>query len=199
MSADPIPPVRVKREKVTTLLVEICNSIVSNPNSLTFTFVRHPFIRLVAVYNDRIMTNFNNWRHEILRRLDKNPEEDVSFKDFVDFLLNNGPGESEHLDTYYHHCDMCRIRYDLIGKFESFAEDTRYILIKSGAYEKIDIFDSQLSWFDSRPYSTTNMETSLPFFRELNKETILKLYLRYEMDFEMFDYSAQHFYEEGRD
>ena len=199
MCADPIPPVRVKREKVTTLLVEICNSIVSNPNSLTFTFVRHPFIRLVAVYNDRIMTNFNNWRHEILRRLDKNPEEDVSFKDFVDFLLNNGPGESEHLDTYYHHCDMCRIRYDLIGKFESFAEDTRYILIKSGAYEKIDIFDSQLSWFDSRPYSTTNMETSLPFFRELNKETILKLYLRYEMDFEMFDYSAQHFYEEGRD
>ena len=199
MSADPIPPVRVKREKVTILLVEICNSIVSNPNSLTFTFVRHPFIRLVAVYNDRIMTNFNNWRHEILRRLDKNPEEDVSFKDFVDFLLNNGPGESEHLDTYYHHCDMCRIRYDLIGKFESFAEDTRYILIKSGAYEKIDIFDSQLSWFDSRPYSTTNMETSLPFFRELNKETILKLYLRYEMDFEMFDYSAQHFYEEGRD
>ena len=199
MSADLIPPVRVKREKVTTLLVEICNSIVSNPNSLTFTFVRHPFIRLVAVYNDRIMTNFNNWRHEILRRLDKNPEEDVSFKDFVDFLLNNGPGESEHLDTYYHHCDMCRIRYDLIGKFESFAEDTRYILIKSGAYEKIDIFDSQLSWFDSRPYSTTNMETSLPFFRELNKETILKLYLRYEMDFEMFDYSAQHFYEEGRD
>ena len=72
-------------------------------------------------------------------------------------------------------------------------------MIKSGAYEKIDIFDSQLSWFDNRPYSTTNMETSLPFFRELNKETILKLYLRYEMDFEMFDYSAQHFYEEGRD
>ena len=173
--------------------------MLSNPDSLTFTFVRHPFIRLVAVYNDRIMTNFNNWRHEILRRLDKDPEEDVSFKDFVDFLLSNGPGESEHLDTYYHHCDMCRIRYDLIGKFESFAEDTRYILIKSGAYEKIDIFDSQLSWFDNRPYSTTNMETSLPFFRELNKETILKLYLRYEMDFEMFDYSAQHFYEEGRD
>ena len=36
--------------------------------SLTFTFVRHPFVRLVAVYNDRVMTNFNNWQHEILKR-----------------------------------------------------------------------------------------------------------------------------------
>ena len=94
---------------------------------------------------------------------------------------------------------MCRIRYDLVGKFESFAEDTRYILMKSGAYEKIDIYDQQLSWFDNRPYSTTNIETALPFFRELTKETILKLYLRYEMDFDMFGYSAQKFYEEGRD
>ena len=171
--------------------------------SLTFTFVRHPFIRLVAVYNDRIMTNFNNWQKEILKRQGrgKNSEEEIKFKDFVDFILNDGAGDTEHLDTYYHHCDMCRLRYDLIGKFESFANDTKYILLKSGAHETLASSnaadDRQLSWFTKRPYSSTNLETALPFFRELQKETILKLYLRYEMDFEMFGYDAEPFYEEG--
>ena len=46
---------------------------------------------------------------------------------------SNGAGiDSEHVDTYYHHCDMCQIRYDLIGKFESFVEDTQYILMRTG-------------------------------------------------------------------
>ena len=148
------------------------------------------FLRQINVKKGSISWFFN---------IGRDPEDEVSFNDFIEFILENGPGESEHIDTYYHHCDMCRIRYDLVGKFESFAEDTRYILMKSGAYEKIDIYDQQLSWFDNRPYSTTNIETALPFFRELTKETILKLYLRYEMDFDMFGYSAQKFYEEGRD
>ena len=174
--------------------------------SLAFTFVRHPFIRLVAVYNDRIMTNFNNWQKEILKRQGRSngagknsAEEEIKFKDFVDFILNDGAGDTEHLDTYYHHCDMCRLRYDLIGKFESFANDTKYVLLKSGAHETLanDDLLQQLSWFNNRPYSSTNLETALPFFRELKKETILKLYLRYEMDFEMFGYDAEPFYEQG--
>jgi hypothetical protein len=38
-------------------------------NSLTFTFVRHPFVRLVAVFNDRVVSsNFNGWQAEIQKR-----------------------------------------------------------------------------------------------------------------------------------
>ncbi len=94
------------------------------------------------------------------------------------------------------HCPF-RIKYDIIGKFETFAEDTRYIIIKSGAQEIIDPFDDALTWFLNRPHTATNKEAALPFFRGLRKDTILKLYLKYEMDFEMFGYSASEFYEEG--
>jgi chondroitin 4-sulfotransferase 11 len=94
---------------------------------------------------------------------------------------------------------MCRIRYDLIGKFESFSEDTRYILIKTGAHDRIDPYDENISWIINRPYSVTTKEAALPYFRSLTKETILKLFVRYEMDFEMFGYSAQEFYDQGRD
>ena len=169
-------------------------------NSLTYTFVRHPFVRLVAVYNDRVVSSdFNGWQQDIQKRTGKRKDEGVSFADFIEaFVLKNVAGDSEHLDTYYHHCDMCRIRYDLIGKFESFAEDTRYILIKTGAHEKIDIFNETFSWFTNKPHSTTTLQSALPYFRQLTKETILKLFLRYEMDFKMFGYSAKEFYNEGK-
>ncbi len=166
--------------------------------SLTFTFVRHPFDRLVAVFNDRVVaSNFNGWQKEIKKIVGKKDEEEVSFLEFIDFVLNNKAGDSEHLDTYYHHCDMCRIRYDLIGKFETFAQDTRYILLKSGAHEVIDIQDEALSWFTNRPNSVTTKEAALPYFKLLPKEMILKLYLRYEADFKLFGYDAMEYYAQG--
>ena len=42
-------------------------------------------------------------------------------------------------------------------------------------------------------------KSTLPYFKELPKDTILKLYLRYEMDFKMFGYSADEYYAQGRD
>ena len=172
--------------------------IVNADESLTFTFVRHPFVRLVAVYNDRVVSsNFNGWQQDIQKMNGKGADDEVTFPEFVDFVLKNIAGDSEHLDTYYHHCDMCRIKYDLIGKFESFAEDTRYILIKTGAHEKIDLQDKSLTWYENRPISSTTIEYALPYFRQLTKENILSLFLRYEMDFKMFGYSAKEFYNEG--
>lgn len=167
-------------------------------SSQTFTFVRHPFDRLVAVYNDRVVaSNFNGWQKEIKKTVGKGDQDEVTFLEFIEFVLTNAAGDSEHLDTYYHHCDMCRIRYDYIGKFETFSEDTRYILMRTGAHEIINIQDESLSWFSSRPNSVTTKEAALPYFRQLPKETILKLYLRYEVDFKMFGYNADDYYAQG--
>ena len=80
-----------------------------------------------------VASNFNGWQKDIQKKVGKKDEDKVTFLEFIDFVLSNGAGaDSEHLDSYYHHCDMCRIRYDFIGKFETFAEDTQYILMKTG-------------------------------------------------------------------
>ena len=89
---------------------------------------------------------------------------------------------------------MCRIRYDFIGKFETFLEDTPYILMQTGAYQIIDINDKT---FTSQPNHSKN--SALPYFKQLKKDTILKMYLRYEMDFKMFGYSADAYYAQGKD
>ena len=38
-------------------------------NSLKITFVRHPFVRLVSTYQDKVLeNNYNNWRPKILEK-----------------------------------------------------------------------------------------------------------------------------------
>ena len=38
-------------------------------NSLKITFVRHPFVRLVSSYQDKVVEhNHNNWRQKILKK-----------------------------------------------------------------------------------------------------------------------------------
>ena len=145
-----------------------------------------------------VSSNFNNWQKDIQKKVGKKDKDEVSFLEFVEFVLNNGAGEdSEHLDSCYHHCDMCRIRYDFIGKFETFIEDTQYILMQTGAHQIIDINDKT---FNNQPNSTTiSKKSSLPYFKQLTKDTILRLYLRYEMDFKMFGYSADEYYAKGMD
>ena len=139
-------------------------------------------------------SNFNGWQKDIQKKVGKTDKDEVTFLEFVDFVLSNGAGvDSEHLDSCYHHCDMCRIRYDFIGKFESFSEDTQYILMQTGAHQIIDINDKTFMG------SVILKKSALPYFKQLPKDTILKLYLRYEMDFKMFGYSADEYYAQGRD
>ena len=38
-------------------------------HSLKITFVRHPFVRLVSTYQDKVLeNNYNNWRPKILEK-----------------------------------------------------------------------------------------------------------------------------------
>ena len=129
-------------------------------------------------------SNFNGWQKDIQKKVGKTDKDEVTFLEFIDFVLSNGAGvDSEHLDSCYHHCDMCRIRYDFIGKFESFSEDTQYILMQTGAHQIIDINDKSISWFSTRPNSVISKKSALPYFKQLPKDTILRLYLRYEMTY----------------
>ena len=65
------------------------NRYLHDEDFLTFSFVRHPFERLVSAYNDRIL-NINNYKNDnYLERvgLQKWYEHDHSFPAFVDLVL----------------------------------------------------------------------------------------------------------------
>ena len=96
-------------------------------NFKSFVFVRHPFIRLVSTFRDKIIQHqYKNFRTRVHYKNDA-PIEKL-FRTFVSMVLNGKFGDDPHTDFYYHECDMCRINYDIIGKVETFKDDMEYII-----------------------------------------------------------------------
>ncbi|KAA1418525.1 sulfotransferase family protein [Nocardioides humilatus] len=95
----------------------------------TFTFVRDPLRRFQSAYQDKIVGS-SGWRAEIQTALGQEPDEDraVSIDDFVtalerqDPLVMNPHWRPQHINVM-----ASLIRYDHIGRIETFADDLEVI------------------------------------------------------------------------
>lgn len=103
--------------------------------ALKVTFVRHPFVRLVSTFQDRVIDiNFKDWRQECLKFpsnkkiLGNLP----NFDQFVEFVLQKMKMKSVnvHLEFFWRRCDLCKVDFDVIGKVETASKDTQYIFNK---------------------------------------------------------------------
>ena len=101
-------------------------------NLLTFSFVRHPYERLVSAYLYLIVENqakgliqYHPWTKKWYMK-------NHSFPSFVNLVLekykmNFVNGHWEPLST---HCHYCEVDYEVIGRMETFSDDVRYIIKK---------------------------------------------------------------------
>ena len=121
-------------------------------NSVSFTFVRHLFERLVSVYQDKFETGSKkNWIYTMyaadildipeassdkteayLRMIYKKvvnlPR--TTFPQFIDYLLRIPVEQyNDHWRTYWLHCYVCEQEFDVVGKFETIQEDTKHIQV----------------------------------------------------------------------
>ena len=128
--------------------------------------------------------------------------EDIeSFSDFVDFVItqhheNYGQGVNAHWKAISQKCHHCAIPYNIIGRMETFDEDLSYIILKLGLENILPIKNvSTLSNTnrDSEQHKANEDKNkeSLEYFSKLKRSQIEKLYQIYEIDFEMFGYSAK--------
>ena len=181
-------------------------------NKLIFySFVRHPFERLVSAYKSKIIDLGDKWcktvgtgnRSYRNYRNRKQIEdyrkvacqwylEDHSFSSYVDLVLNRyskGKVLDMHWKPMYDHCNYCYFKYDFIGRMETFAEDVKYV-IKTNALEgKISIKDSEFQALNAR--KGTNTLAKELFHKNLSKDQIENLYQYYKIDFELFGYDAK--------
>ena len=79
-------------------------------------------------------------------------------------------------------------RFDVIGKFETLPSDTEYIRDKAG----LQIGEGDFPWTNKKGSVT---EVSQKYFKEITRENILKLYKIYQIDFEMFQYSSEEYFD----
>jgi len=131
----PTPPMSVIHAReyhptLSPLQVGSFSAFLRRDDIFKFCFVRDPYTRLLSSYLDRIGRN----KAEKRRLLDQlglagDPiETPVSFGGFVRHVTRQSVAEQDpHWRVQYHQTLQGSIRYDFIGRYERFAEDTRVV------------------------------------------------------------------------
>ncbi|XP_062319597.1 carbohydrate sulfotransferase 11 [Osmerus eperlanus] len=165
---------------------------------LKFVFVREPFERLVSAYRNKFTRSYNTAFHKrygtkIVRRhrMDPQPEalergNNVSFEEFVYYLVDPATQReepfNEHWERVHSLCHPCLIHYNVVGKYETLEQDSRYVLQLAGV-------DSQVNFPSSAKSTRTTEDMAAQFFHNISPFYQKKLYNLYRMDFLLFNYS----------
>ncbi|XP_052796839.1 carbohydrate sulfotransferase 11-like isoform X1 [Mya arenaria] len=121
----------------------------------SFMFTREPYGRLWSAYIDKfLLPDF--WRsdaHAVVNQIRLNATDeqrlcanDVTFTEFLQYIVASFPRNlNEHWQPVYKICDPCLVAYDVIGKQETFANDSNYIMQKVGLGNLIPMSGSKSS------------------------------------------------------
>ena len=133
----------------------------------------------------------------------------VTFPAFLRFILddlsrlknglklkykNGVDNKNQHWDPMYLECDPCNINYNIITKTET---------LKSDVQKVIELLDYKDGTFPNANNSTKSLSTVTGVEKiarnyaawKIPLSTIMKLEEKYRLDFELFDYNFQEFYD----
>ncbi|XP_028169916.1 carbohydrate sulfotransferase 11 isoform X2 [Ostrinia nubilalis] len=173
-------------------------------DSITFLIVRHPLERLASAYNDKIMHAWPKSFHEkmgqkIIRVFRKpsnghpTPTERYPvFEEFVAYVLDEWKSKRTldmHWTPYTDFCTPCQFNFDVILKFETLDEDQRF-LIQLARLQKV----VRPEWRNSgKGPGTLNNISHL--YSRITKTQLEDLYKMYKLDFKLFNYTIDNYYE----
>lgn len=143
-----------------------------------FTFVRHPFVRFLSAYMDKIAKP-GVYRRSVSRRINLRSDGDVSIDDFIGFLEDR-----KNLMLDAHWAPQATLlgfpleRYDLIGSVENFSSDLASLCraLKMDARE--------LPYVPHATGATAGVMS-------LSEEQLSRVHGIYEHDFELLGYTPQ--------
>ena len=175
---------------------------------MLFSFVRHPFERLVSAYKEKfVMTSILDAKGQEERLKEfvffkTNPKyrewykNDHSFSSFVDLVLKEYSRSVQlkwtwkmdgHWTPMSMSCFYCDVKYDVIGRMETFSDDLRYIIMKNKLGNILSVDKKE------RTTGGSPKDDALRYFSQLRKEQIRSLYEVYKMDFKLFGYNADEY------
>lgn len=163
-------------------------------------FVRHPFERLVSFFEDKTRRSVGTGRYFYAKYWNKamkkyrgannvNTNKDViTFEEFVDLLLSTEPSRYDiHWQLYSDRCEPCIVPYDFVGTL-----DDLHVV-----YDALDVADRSQLWVNRGPTGDTR-RAALAHFSRLPRWKVAKLYGIYALDFAMFGYSADEYFDHTR-
>jgi len=162
-------------------------------DSQSFLVVREPMARLVAAYRNKLTNLSSNhdgeyfYRHYARNIIAKyrtgvSNLTEPTFLEFVDYLLNTKPAlYDEHWQPIVNYCQICRLSYKYVLKYERFQEEIDALLhILEGSKTK-----SLIPWMNKSLSSENLVKKYLNILPESKKRSLLQIY---KLDYILFQY-----------
>ena len=168
-------------------------------NYFKYTFVRHPFDRILSGYRDKLVVEMDDayehtgdYYNVMLPRILKKIKPDLlsqpletirlPFSDVVEFIVKGG-FDWHFKGSYNDICHHCKLKYDYIGKVETWDNDIGYIIDthfpkKRGKATKGNVNSEVMEVFDKR----------LREYEDISDEHMEYMDRKYADDFTMFGY-----------
>ena len=134
--------------------------------------MRHPFVRLVSAYEDKILGLSKN--REVIGYLAN--QTFPKFVDYVTYIGKKGFGINEHWKPAYMHCNFCQIDYNVVGRIESFEEYLSYIVENTSLSDRISETN-----FSGMHIHSSGIHTISPTTHELDKKVKVKNYINFQV------------------
>ncbi len=160
-----------------------------------YIFVRNPYARLLSAYRDKFVAEtdygYKVFSEIMLQKMRGENYKQTSranvtmtFREFIGYILNMNEFDG-HWSPYQLQCLPCKIKYNYVGKFETFEKDASEILRQITGNATIpDIIQR-----DAGPFSKVKTEDIVnEYFNTLPKDWLLRLHKIYSTDLEMFGY-----------
>ncbi|XP_043461702.1 carbohydrate sulfotransferase 11-like [Leptopilina heterotoma] len=163
-----------------------------------FLVVRHPFERLLSAYRDKLEHKegrdyyYRRFGRHITYKYRKNKTENTQseplFIEFLEFIVKEKYFD-EHWIPYTEACLPCDINYNYILKFETFEEESRFLL------QQLKL-DDKLHSLEKRNSTTKSILKN--YYQQIPVKLLKKLYNIYEKDFQLFSYTPEEYYSLGK-
>ncbi|XP_041782841.1 carbohydrate sulfotransferase 8-like [Anopheles merus] len=171
----------------------------SMAHSFSFIIVRHPFERLISAFEDRLVSMKNAYYSRvslaIYRRYHPTGSGKITFRDFVQYIIddveyrNSTMGLDIHWSPVNNLCTPCLARYDYIIKLETYEQDVEVMIKAAKLQGKVKLM--QLNHVRKEPVEILIMK----YFSQITQKQIEMLYSIYEIDFQLFGYSADKYFQ----
>lgn len=180
--------------KVTEEMVELLSKITR------FIIVRHPFERILSAYRDKLEHRkgreyyYKKYGIHIVQahRTSDLKQYEPTFEEFLQFIVETRRFD-EHWRPYYIECAPCELNYQFILKTESLDTEQTYFATKFNLLQ----FLPNTTY--TNPMGRTQLEVSEKYYSQIPKSLLQEVYELYEMDFRLFDYSPQQYFDFARD
>lgn len=178
-STDDIQPIKVQYyEHPSSLTGRQFDDI--EKNYFKFTFVRHPYTRVLSAYQDKIEPNIDKKR--VIAEVLNKDENEINFQDFIKYLeygkINSDPHWARQVDLL----TIPLSKFDYIGKLENINKDLPYVL--KTIYGRSGPIVSVKNHATQAQKKVAN----------LSKKEKEKIYTLYKSGFETFGYSKEYIF-----